>query len=337
MRRTLEGYVGEKERQRTLLDEISSFGRRHRQLGLFLFIYYWYALHGHGADFRRLWRFYNSISDHVVHENTVRKQLKLLENKGLVEERGGKYYPKVSDLEAAAAAFDVERSRAGKMGARRAFRQYIYRGRVKPLALPKQLKGYVRRIAETAVRLVERGRREAALDLIVHTLLPVRESGVLWLWRGDEFIYYESKVGAKGEFHSARSQLLADFLKSLGFREGLMIYHVRGHDAAKKIIRKLFGRGYMSWPWARSIFYALKKYGLAGEGNYYILEHRYENGIIYLYLKDYYGNIVNVYEYLWPDEASLPPPANRERQGKFVVIGKQHVKDENEESYFSRW
>ena len=113
MRRRALG-IGARESE---LEEIIRVGKRYRQLGLYLFIYYWYSEHGRGIDLRRLWRFYNNIAGHVVHENTIRKQLKLLENKGLIEVKGGKVYPKVHDLEAAVDLFDYKRSRAGQRGA----------------------------------------------------------------------------------------------------------------------------------------------------------------------------------------------------------------------------
>ena len=40
----------------------------------------------------------------------------MLANKGLIEERGGKYYSRIVDLEAAAKMFNVKRSKAGRRG-----------------------------------------------------------------------------------------------------------------------------------------------------------------------------------------------------------------------------
>ena len=105
------------KKKRSILEEILRFGRSNRQLGMYLFIYYWYAQYKNGVDFRRLWRFYNNIAGHVVHENTVRKQLQLLQNKGLIEIRNNRIYPKVKDLESIVDLFDFKRSKAGKRGA----------------------------------------------------------------------------------------------------------------------------------------------------------------------------------------------------------------------------
>lgn len=70
---------------------------------------------------------------------------------------------------------------------------------------------------------------------------------------------------------------MAKMLKDLGFEEGIMIGHLKGHDEAARIIKKIFSRGWESWPWARSVFYKLKQLGFAEEGSYYIVELKYEN------------------------------------------------------------
>jgi len=103
----------------------------------------YYSQHREGIDFNRLWRFYNSIAGHVVCESTVSRQLDMLESKGLIEERGGRYYPKVFDLEAAVSLFDRERSKAGRLGAIAKLRKELRR-RVNPtiaeVEVPENLK-----------------------------------------------------------------------------------------------------------------------------------------------------------------------------------------------------
>jgi len=335
------GDVGEKKNveKKLGLEEITDIGKRFRQLGLYLFIWYWFQVYRDGVDFNKLWRFYNNISNHVVHEETVRKQLKMLENKGLVEKKNGKYYPVLLPVDIVAKMFDVERSRTGKRGAAARFRQILYRNQMPAVdTLPKSLKHYVKRVVQLAVQLTERGKREVALDLLAHTLLPLRENAVLWLWRGDEFIYYERKTMTEGTFHSVKFPALADLLRKLGFKEGAMVWHIYGHDEAKDLIRRIFQKGHLSWPWARSIFYKLKELGLAEEGNRYIIELEYRSMAILVYLRDIYNNILKEYFEPWFNEVRLPPPLSAEKtKDRYLVIGKQHVKEENEESYFSRW
>jgi len=328
------GDVGEKK---SVLEKVVEVGRRNRQLGLFLYILYWYTQHGEGVDFNRLWRFYNAIAGHVVCESTVSRQLDMLKAKGLVREEGGRYYPKVFDLEAITDLFDKARSRAGRLGAIAKLRKELRR-RANPtiaeVEVPKNLKHYITRVVEKAVELMEKGRGLEALDLITHTLLPIRETGVLWLWWKDQFIYYEPKC--KPPVHSVKSPIVAELLRKLGFEEGIMVEHIRGHEEASKIIHRLFGKGHLSWPWGRSIFYGLKRLGLAGEGEQYIIELFYEDGWLKVFLKDLYGSTIKIFEKEWSGDPP-PPLDNSRKQYKSVAIGKQHVYEPNEEGYFSRW
>jgi len=329
--------VEEKTRRKSILEEIIWFGQRNRQLGLFLFIYWYYSQFKEGVSISRLYRFYNNIATHIVHENTVRKQLKLLENKGLIEIKETKVYPRVFDLEATAEVFDFKRSRAGQRGAKRILRKLLAkRSKELDTDIPKNLDYCIKKIVEKATYLARKGRRDEALDLLVHTLLPIRKSGVLWVWKRDEFIYYEKKILNRGAFHSIRFPALAEALRRLGFEEGIMVNHLLGHKYAGKLIEKLFSKGHLSWPWARSVFYGLKKLGLAFEGNNYIIELKYENSVLIIWLKDLYGNPLYVFEMEWNREPPQPLSKNRS-YFKIVVIGKQHIKEENEEGYFDRW
>ena len=80
------------------------------------------------------------------------------------------------------------------------------------------MKRYTVMIIRKAKELIRRGKREIALDLLVHTLLSIREPGVLWLWHGDEFIYFERKSFEQGSLHCAKFPALSNLLKDLGFR-----------------------------------------------------------------------------------------------------------------------
>ena len=260
----------------------------------------------------------------------------MLKSKGLIEEKGGRYYPKVFDLEAITDLFDRERSRAGRLGAVAKLRKELRRSvdpRLEGLEIPRSLKHYVEKVVRKATELVEKGRRLEALDLITHTLLPTRETGVLWLWWRDVFVYYEPKC--KPPMHSVKSPIVAELLRKLGFEEGIMVEHVKGHDYVKEVIHRLFAKGHLSWPWSRSIFYGLKKLGLAEEGPSYIVELFYEDGWLKLILMDLYGNTIKIFEKEWLGEP--PPPLDDRKHYKSVAIGKQHVYEGNEASYFSRW
>jgi len=333
------GDVGEKKSEKIGLDQIIDLGKKFRQLGLYLFILYWYQTYKTGVDLQHLWRFYNNIASHVVSPETVRKQLKMLQVKGLIEEKNGKYYPVPLPTDVVAKMFDVKRSHVGKRGANARLRQILYHNQLPFVEeIPRGLKHYMEKVVQLAVQLAKQGKREVALDLLAHTLLPIRENGVLWLWRNDEFIYYERKVMTEGTFHSVKFPLLSKLLKDLGFHEGVMVYHVLGHNEAKDIIRKIFGKGHLSWPWARSIFYKLKELGFAEEGGRYIIELEYRNLTLIVTLRDIYNNLLKEYIEPWFNENRLPAPLSADKtKDRYLVLGVQHVKPENEESYFSRW
>ena len=293
---------------------------------------YWYLYQRGGADFKELWRAYSSIVGRHVRFATVRKQLARLERYRAVHREGDRYVPLV-DPEVLLSVVNSDKARAGRIGAqRRAMRAMGLSGE-EELRVP-QLRYYVECVVKEARKLVEKGDRTSALDLVVHTLLPLRENEVLWLWRGDEFLYWDSKNGV---FRCVRSESVADFLRDLGYAEGIMAWHVLGHSRTSKIIRSLFGKGYLSWSWARSISYGLMLLGLVQEGNMYQVELAYREGELWLYLRDYYfGNTLAVYTLHWEHEPPAPLSGTSSTY-RGAVVGVPHSKKESDSSYFSRW
>jgi len=285
------------------------------------------------VSFEELYKLYNRLTDNrVVCEATVRNQLKVLERKGVIRREGGKYVALVDprDVED---LFDVERSKSGKIGA--ALR-HLKVGSTS-LKVSPGLSYYTRQVVERAKELVHKGKKAAALDLIVHTLLPLRENEVLWLWHNDIFVYYAPKTGA-GKFRAVRSREVSDLLKRLGFDEGIMIFHTLGHEEARRIIHKLFQRGPYSWPWARSISYGLKQLGLLQEvDDLYRIQLKRVDGKIELTLWNLYTKeLVASYTIEWKHEA--PEPLKDKSYYVGTVLGRQHVKQEIEtDSYFSKW
>ncbi|MEM4561936.1 MAG: hypothetical protein QW123_03570 [Desulfurococcaceae archaeon] len=101
--------------------------------------------------------------------------------KGLVEKTGDRYRAIGVPAEALPRLFDMKRARAGRIGGERALQSFLYRktGLTPVKGVPPRLRDKIRRVIETARALAERGDRATALDLFAHTLLPVRETGVL--------------------------------------------------------------------------------------------------------------------------------------------------------------
>ncbi|MEM4003897.1 MAG: hypothetical protein QW836_09950 [Ignisphaera sp.] len=314
------------------LEKIVKVGRRHRQLGIYV-----YLLEKGQATFEEIYTMYNMFSRHRVRPETVKNQIRFLEVKGLVKKEGEIYRPIEVPAEALAGLFDLKRSRAGRLGASNSLMKYLYRKEGVELPavgdISPRLRKKVQQVLETAKKLIEKGNRATALDLLVHTFLPVRQTGVLWCWLKDTFIYYERKIMTEGCFHSVRFPALASLLKELGFVEGLMIDHTVGDS--RRYLKKIFGEE-DTYPYSRSLFYGLKKLGLVEKGPQYIVELQYLNGRIVLVLKDLYGNIIQVFEREW----TSPPPSPLEKEGDrkiAVSLGVQHIYSQNESSYFSRY
>jgi len=182
-------------------------------------------------------------------------------------------------------------------------------------------------IISTAKRLVEEGKKWIAVDLLAHTLLPVRRTGVLLARRGDVFVFYERKTR---KMHMLRSPSLAEIFRGLGIGNSFLGLH-RLHEA-DNIIRELFS----SHENARRIHYQLKELGWF----HYPQEH-------YFYKFEFYpkprlliirmtGNKLETFaEIVLSDtdvkileELGIPP--------KGPVVAKEHVKMENEETYHYR-
>ena len=282
--------------------------------------------------FRELYKIYRHISGKTVRENTVRKQLQVLERKGLIKKIGDTYRCLVDPREVED-LFDTERSKSGRVGA--TIRHLKIRSR--SLKLSPGLAYYTKQIIEETQKLIKRGKRATALDLISHTLLPLRENEILWLWHNDTFIYYIKKSKA-GIFRAVKSKEIADLLRKLGFREGIMILHTLGHEEASKIIKKIFSRGPYSWPWARSISYGLKQLGMLHEvDTLYRIQLKKLGSKIELILWNLYTKEqLCKYETNWKYE--VPEPLGNKQYVVATVLGKPHVKQEIEEnSYFSKW
>jgi len=132
------------------------------------------------------------LAGRKVHRATITKQLNTLQRKGLISIKDNgvialKEFKDFLDL------FDHKRSLAGRKGARRRLLYSIWTGFTRPSIVPKSVSYYLSRVLIEAGKLISRRERAAALDLITHTLLLVRENGILWLWYRDKFIYYEPK------------------------------------------------------------------------------------------------------------------------------------------------
>jgi len=298
------------------------------QYALYLYLYY-----KGGANLTQLYRAYCEIVGRRVRLATLRKQLKILEERYKVVKRKGNLYIPLLPPEELLSAINIKRAKAGKKGALK--RILNLRRKPEQLQIPKNLAYYTSKVYEEVEKLIRKGDRTAALDLIVHTYLPLRETDVLWLWRGNEFIYWDNKSRT---FRCLYSEELSKLLKKLSYTEGVMVRHILGHERASKIIKRLFSKGYLDWPWSRSISYGLILLGILKEGNYYKVEVRYEGNYIVLLLKEYYnGYLIQEYRIWWEYTQPPLPLTKQTTYYKGLALGVAHTNPKNDESYFNKW
>jgi len=315
------------ESQSRLVELLKKLARKHTiQYALLLYIA------ARRPDFNELFRVYKEICDKGVKRQTVYKQLKKLEEKRFIKKKGGRYVAIVDPTaREIAESFNKSHSRVGKLGA-----TIRHMGlKVKSTKISPGFVHYLKVIVEKARKLIREGKREVALNLLIHTLLPLRKSDVLWLWHGNTFVYYSRKVRS---FRSVRSEKVAQVLRELGFREGIMIHHVKGLEESGKIIKRIFSRGSYSWTWARSIAYQLKKLGFLEDGWNYRIQLRREGDEIELMLWNLYTKELVCHYSIRFEEEETPEPLKNKPYHVAVVIGRAHIRKEVEEnSYSSKW
>ena len=281
-------------------------------------------------------KLYEILAGRRVHRATVTKQLNMLRRKGLVRIKDDKIIA-LKSFRDSLDLFDHKRSLAGRRGARQKLTSIYYVRRIPvPRGLPPGASYYLRRVAAETKKLVKQGDRAAALDLLVHTLLPLRENGVLWLWFKDKFIYYEPKTD---QFHIVSSKPVAKLLRKLGYTEGIMTWHILGHERASRIIKQIFMRGPYSWPWARSLAYVMKELGYIRETDPVVIYISYADGRLYVVVRDFYTESVTLFEtsIVWRyNELPAPLSSNITRM-KRNVVGVVHIAEENDEPYSSRF
>jgi len=294
---------------------------------------YYYIYTKEKTTLHQLYRAYIEITDRRVRLATVRKQLKMLEERYRVIKKEGNYYIPLLPPEELLPVINIKRARAGKKGALKRILN-LYK-KPEQLQVPKNLLFYVTKVYEEVEKLLKKGDRTATLDLLVHTYLPLRENEVLWLWKNNEFVYWDKKDKT---FRCLYSEELSKLLKKLGYSEGILAWHILGHERATKIIKKLFGKGHLNWSWSRSVAYGLMELGFLREGSYYRVEVVYKEGYLHLLLKDYYtGYLIQEYRIRW-EYSQLPSPLSKQTMYyKGLALGVTHTNPKNDELYFSRW
>lgn len=288
----------------------------------------------HGVRFKDLHRIHCLILGRNVRKNATWKALNTLAKKGLVKSVNGVYYPIVLDEEVVKGSIDFKRVRT-----RTSKRKIEAKGvQVEEReAIPQPARKVISKVEE----LIKKGDKWKAIDLIAHTLLPVRQTGVLLAKHGNMFIWCERKTGF---MHYVVSEKLSMLWKQLGLPEGYLGLHRRSE--ADSLVRRLFG----SHDIARRVHYMLKEMGWFQYGPplfYELYEYDDDGGhsiAIYRYVKKHKQEEKDVEDYEEERKVILVIESKRRKRKKAgkrrikagVVLPMEHIKEENEETYFNR-
>jgi hypothetical protein len=310
--------------------------RIHRGLGIYL-----YLLSRGSATLDEVAEFYRKAAGYLKKaRGSARTQLEILERKGLARRVGEDRWVAIH-MDRYEAMFDVRRSRAAVISwARRDARDLIGESirAVEEAAevFRKRVLARAEKVRRYAERLAGKGYLDAALDLVAHTLLGVRKTGVLWAWLpGDIFIYYEGKTGF---FHAVQSSYVGDILRGLGIGNGILAWHTSRNDISHSMVKSLFH----SFPEARSVAQGLWELGLIrGSPPIWIKIYRgYVNGretIFFAAYRQESSGLIPIASYWIASEMIRDPkPLGGGRAISASTLGVRHVDEENAEPYHSR-
>lgn len=298
-----------------VVEDIGKLRRLYKRRGIQYSIVYALNMLGMSVKFSDIKLLYQLIVGRKVSNGSVADLLKRLLKKGVLK-RVGERYHLVVDFETAMSVMDVKRAANGVKGALKALNKESNRAtdrRREQVRVPRSIEKVLRITKE----LMEKDYWKA-VDFVAHTIIGARRTGTWILWFDDYFIYRENKTGF---LHYFKSKMLSEILKSIGLREGFMVYHVE--HSAEDIIRRL----YRSYANARRLHYELKEIGWLEYGEPLVLETYYDAGSTYLAFRKLYTGETLV---------QLGDPNHRNRAKRYLVYGGEHVDEENEEFYHYR-
>ncbi len=226
---------------RSIAGHYSRLRRIFRELGAQGVLWYLIAkVYTKGASFTELKKAYELVRGSPVSKANLAVILRRMIRKGLVSKgEGGKYYPLVTNQEAAFSRIDRKRVRI--TSSRRGMRA----DKKRESLLPERSivrEPYQARIAfRKAQKIARKHGALAAAYFLVYSLVGVRETGFLLMWLNAMFVYCEQKTGFCHYFYS---QLLHHYFQLLGLREGIMHRHSQEHLEAMKTAHKYVRKYY---------------------------------------------------------------------------------------------
>jgi hypothetical protein len=318
------------------LEKAYMAARRHRGLGIYL-----YLLSRGSATLDEVAEFYREVSGSLKKaRDNARTQLEILERKGLARRVGDDRWVAIH-MDRYEAMFNVKKSRAAVISWARRDLSDLLGISIRAIerdeeAFRKRVLARAEKVKKYAERLAGKGYLDSALDLIAHTLLGVRKTGVLWAWLpGDIFIYYEGKTEF---FHAVQSSYVGDILRGLGIGNGITAWHMGREDLSHRMVKSLFH----SFPEARSVAQGLWELGLIrGSPPMLIKIYRgYVDGreaIFFAAYRQESSGLIPIASY-WIASEMLrdPKPLNNRREISASTLGVRHVDEENAEPYHSR-
>ncbi len=287
----------------------------------------WYLLlhlfRNKGLSFTEIKAVYMLLKGKKLSNGTIGDLITRMKRKGLIVEKGDRYYAGIDDDKLVKQAIDVKRVKAGRKGAKHLLQALSSDNSTKKVIGHVRHRDYVplqvRRVLNEAEKLLAKGEKRKALGLLQHTVVGVRDTGKWVIWINDYFIYYEKK--AKPPFHYFRSEKLTEILQNMGLKQGFI--HT---EPVASLISNLFPGGYRE---ARRTHYLLKKLNWLRYGPPLILYIAiYPDGTGGFKLENIYGEIIVKVNY---------KPLQASETRKHLVMAEEHVDKRNDETYFRYW
>lgn len=289
----------------------------------------WYMLSHvftNGASFTQLKEAYEAVAGRKVSKGTVGNILSRMIRKKLVQrDPSGLYRVLVLDEKIVDSRIDEKRVRVQVSEDRNRVENGLNKGYN---ALEARELPYATRLAwQRALRIKQVHGALPAMYFLVHTVLGVRETGLLLYWRDKWFITCENKTGF---CHHYISECIEWMFRKLGVKPGVMYREDEYSKNARRIAYRYIHRYYGSFANARRVHYELKQYNLI----------EYDEDVYVVEIIHYIDGDLGVR--IWDEnrEKLLTEENIKDESIKHVEVKSafpyEHEDPKNEETYFHR-
>jgi len=136
---------------------------------------YYYLYKSGKATLPQLYKVYCEITGKRVRIATLRKQLRILEERYKVVKKERDYYVPLIPPEELSLVINPKKSVAGRKGALKRILNLNFYNKPEQLKIPQNLAYYIFKVYKEVQKLLRKDDKVAALDLIAHTYLPLRK------------------------------------------------------------------------------------------------------------------------------------------------------------------